>query len=106
MLPVLPGHPFPHYFAAAPTVCVTPITATALPYPAALSYDGNKIQNTLDVSQMSELEYQQHMLLMQHSLVQQQLQVQRLQQSLLQAQEQRKRHEICKVIASSRKQLK
>lgn len=108
MVPVLPMNPIPPYFAAAPTVCVSPLTATTLPYPAALSYDTNsdKIQSTLDVSQMSELEYQQHMLLMQHSLVQQQFQVQRLQQAVLQAQEQRKRHEISKVIAAAtRKQL-
>lgn len=98
----------PHpYFAAAPSaVYMSPLAAAAMPFPstAATLTGDHKIE--LDVSQMSELEYQQHMLLIQHSIVQQQYQVQRLQQSLLLAQEQRKRHELSRMLAATRKHLK
>jgi hypothetical protein len=108
MLPMVPAQPLPHSYAAAPTMCISPpFTPATLPYSTSstLSY-GNMIQGSLDVSKMSELEYQQYMLMIQHRLVQVQVEIQCLHQTIHNAREQRKEHGNSKAIVVTRKQLK
>jgi hypothetical protein len=89
-------------------MCISPpFTPATLPYSTSstLSYD-NMIQGSLDVSKMSELEYQQYMLMIQRRLVQVQFEIQCLHQTIHNAREQRKEHGNSKAIVVTRKQLK
>jgi hypothetical protein len=104
----LPSAPVPQRFSPGSRRSSLPLPNTtnntmhnSMPYPAFSENTNNMYENhpliggpttALDVSQMSDYEYQQYMMMMQQNLMQQQYQMQTMQQSRMQAQQQQQQH--------------